>query len=401
MHLNLTLPFALFLSLPAMAQWTPLATGMSSNRSLCELNGDLYCASYTTGVKKSVNGTGPFVTMNNGLPSTGGIFYVQSVGSDGTYVFAGTESGIYRSADGGANWTNANGSLSASPSVYANKFFSFDGTILAVFAGSVGQGGGIWRSGNGGDTWLVGHSGMGSNVVVNHITRVGTTLWASTSVGIYTSIDNAQNWTADPTVNYATYSLASVNNTLVIACTYGMRYSTNGGTIWLDATGDPSAPTEGELTAFDGMLYTLLPSPDGCLRSTNNGQTWAPYNDGFGVVDASAQEEFLVAGNMLYCTALFDVYSIVSTGNAVNDVPSTTAAVLPTVFEDGFFVRDNTQDGTLMLLDAAGRTVRTVRLSAASTQWIDRAGLASGTYRAILRNGPSGHTIPLGTLIAR
>lgn len=143
MRLNLTLAIAVLLSCQLSAQWTPLATGMTSNRSLCELNGDLYCASYTTGVKKSLNGVGPFTVVNNGLPNTGGIYYVQSVGTDGTYVFAGTESGIYRSGDGGANWTNSNGTLAASPSVYANKFFSFGGTLLAVFAGSVGQGGGI------------------------------------------------------------------------------------------------------------------------------------------------------------------------------------------------------------------------------------------------------------------
>lgn len=400
MRLNLTLP-CLLIGFHLSAQWSPLSAGISSNRSLCELDNDLYCASYTSGVKKSDNGTGPFTTVNNGLPSSGGVYYVQSVGTDGTYVFAGTESGIYRSDNGGTSWTIANGTLTASATVYANKFFAFDGSLLAVFAGSVGQGGGIWRTGNGGDTWLIGHSGMGSNVSVNHVTKVGNTLWASTSVGLYTSTDNAQNWTPSPSVNYAVFSLASLNNTLVIACTYGMRYSTNGGSVWSDATGDPSAPTKGELTAFDGMLYTLLPSPDGCLRSTNNGASWSSYNTGFGVVDASAQEEFLVAGNTLYCTALFDLYSITATGNGIAGEQPEPLSVFPTTFENGFNIRNNNVEGMLLLIDATGRTVRSMRLLPAVDQWIDRGELPAGRYHVVVQDRRSGVPCSVGTLVAR
>lgn len=400
MRLKLTIP-CLLIGFHMSAQWAPLSAGISSNRSLCELDNDLYCASYTSGVKKSDNGTGPFMSVNNGLPNTGGIYYVQSVGTDGTYLFAGTESGIYRSDNGGTSWTVANGTLAASPTVYANKFFAFGGNILAVFTGSIAEGGGIWRSGNAGDTWLIGHSGMGSNVAVNHITQVGNTLWASTSVGLYTSTDNAQNWTPSPSVNYTVFSLASLNNTLVIACTYGMRYSTNGGSVWLDASGDPSAPIKGELTAFDGMLYTLLPSPDGCMRSTNSGATWSDYNTGFGVVDASAQEEFLVAGNTLYCAALFDLYSITATGNGIAGERSAPLSVFPSTFEDGFNIRNNYVDGHLVLMDLAGRTVRSVRVLPGADQWIEREGLPAGAYPVFVLDRRSGERTALGTLIAQ
>ena len=401
MRLTLTLPSALLLTFHLSAQWTPLSSGMMSNRSLCADEGDLYCATYTNGVKKSEGGTGPFTAVNNGLPSVGGIIYAQSVGSDGAYIYAGTESGIYRSSDGGANWDNINGTLAASSVVYANKFFAIGSEIMAVFDGSIGQGGGIWRSGNFGNTWLIGNSGMGSNVVVHHLTQVGGTLWASTSTGLYTSTDNAQNWTVHPTVNYAVYSLASLNNTLVIASSYGMRYSTNGGTSWLDATGDPTAPTDGELVAFDGMLFTLLTSPTGCLRSMDNGATWSAYNDGFTVVDAQAQEEFLVMGNTLYCTALFDVYSLASTGNGINENSTPTASVFPTVFEDGFTLRNNGADGTLLLMDADGRLIRSIRAGARSDLHVDRNGLAAGPYHAFFQRNGEATRFVVGTVIAR
>jgi len=401
MRLNLALSATLLVTTQLCAQWTPLVTGMLSNRSLCEDGGDLYCATYPNGVKKSVGGTGPFTAVNNGLPMSGGNYFVQSVGTDGTYLYAGSESGIYRSADGGANWSNINGSLTASTAVYANKFFAFDGNIMAVFAGSIAQGGGIWRSGNSGDTWLIGYSGMGSNVVVNHLTQVGNTLWASTSVGLYTSTDDAQNWTAHPTVNYAVYGLASFDNTLVIASNFGMRYSTNGGTSWLDGTGDPVAPTNGELVAFDGMFFALLTAPTGCLRSTDGGVTWAAYNDGFSVVDAQAQEEFLVAGNTLYCSALFDIYSVASSGNGIGAyVPSARPTLFPTAFTQEFTLLGNTMNGDLILIDGNGRTARRVPVSAEASYTVDRGELAAGAYRAIIHDRLSGKRYFLGTLIA-
>lgn len=401
MRLTFSLSSALLITFHLSAQWTPLSTGMFSNRSLCADEGDLYCATYTNGVKKSVGGTGPFTAVNNGLPDVGGIIYAQSVGSDGAYIYAGTESGIYRSGDNGASWANINGTLTASATVYANKFFALGGEIMAVFDGSIGQGGGIWRSGNFGNTWLIGHSGMGSNVAVNHLTQVGATLWASTSVGLFTSTDNAQNWTPHPTVNYAVYSLASLNNTLVIASSFGMRYSTNGGTSWLDATGDPSSPTDGELVAFDGMLFTVLTAPTGCLRSMDNGVTWSPYNTGFSDVDAQAQEEFLVAGNTLYCTALFDIYSLAATGNGINEPSAQAASIFPTVFEDGFTFQNKGDRGTLLLLDAEGRLIRSIRAGAGTNLRVDRNGLSAGPYHALFQRDGEGSRSLVGTVIAR
>lgn len=401
MRLIFTLPSVLLLTFNICAQWTPLSTGMLSSRSLCSHQGDLYCATFPNGVKKSEAGTGPFTAVNNGLPLMGVNYFVQSVGSDGAYLYAGTESGIYRSGDAGDSWDNINGTLAASSTVHANKFFAVGNSILAVFAGSIAQGGGIWRSGNFGNTWLIGNSGMGGNVVVNHLTQVGGTLWASTSVGLYTSTDNAQNWTAHPTVNYAVYSLASLGNTLAIACTYGMRYSTNGGVSWLDATGDPSAPIDGELVAFDGMFFTVLTSPTGCLRSTDQGATWSDYNEGFSEVDAQAQEEFLVVGNTLYCTALFDIYSVESTGNGLGeDGPTPSGSLFPTVFSENFTLSGNTVDGNLVLIDSNGRTARSVPVFAGANRTVDRGDLAAGAYRAVVCDRLSGKRYFLGTLIA-
>ena len=383
----------------ALAQWNPLATGMLSSRSMTSNNGDLYVATYPNGVKKSVGGTGPFTAVNTGLPVNGTNYFVQSVGTDGAYLYAGTESGIYRSASGTDTWSTINGSLTASTSVYANKFFSIGSNILAVFTGTIAQGGGIWRSSTFGNSWNLGHSGMGSNVEVYHITQVGGVLYASTSVGIYTSADDAQSWTALPSVNYTTYSLAAIGNRLVIACTFGIRYSTDNGNSWIDATGDPGNPTKGELIAFDGILYCVL-NQVGCLRSLDNGTTWSDWNTGFSIVDAQAQEEFFPNGNTLYCTALFDIYTLTASGSAINDgTRPQQASIFPTLVDNGFTVRGCEERGLFRLIDSTGRSVRDIPLQAKTDFWIERGTLLPGVYSAVHMALNSGTVVRLGRVV--
>ena len=388
---------------PIAAQWTPLTGGgvVQSIRSMTHAGTDLYAATYPSGVKKSTNGGTLWDPANTGLPTSGANVFCESVGYNGTYLFAGTQSGIYRSNDGAANWEAANGTLTASSTVFANKWFVNDGITMAIFSGSIANGGGIWRTGNNGTSWSIGHSGMGSNVVVHHVTPVGTTLWASTSVGLYTSPDNGLNWTVHPSVNYATYSLAQVGSDLVILSNFGYRYSTNGGTSWNDATGDPASPTEGELVAYDGILYANTGGAGGCLMSVDNGQSWAAFNTGLGAIDQASLEEFHVAGTKLYVTALFEIYYITGLGTAAQDLASTERVVVfPTLFEDSFTISMSTTMLLEMeLSDARGALVRRF-LTQGPTTVVMREQLNAGTYR--LRGiDRSGRLHDLGAVIAR
>jgi len=400
MRKTLTLS-AIVISAALHAQWTPLSVSTMTNRSFCQKGGDLYCASFPAGIKKSAGGTGPWTAVNTGLPVNGSNYYVQSVGTDGTNLYAGTESGVYRSTNNGTNWSSINGTLTASATVYANKFFSTGPNfLLVIFEGTIGQGGGIWRTLTNGDSWLIGHSGMASNAKVNHVTQVGGTLWASTSVGLYTSTDNAQNWTAHPAVNYTVYGLASGNGALVIASTFGIRYSTNGGTSWQDATGGPGSPTDGEVVFFDGKFFALL-NGVGCLRSVNNGAAWSDFNTGFGTVDAAAQEEFCATTNTLYCTALFDVYALAATSTSVPEAVGSGVVLFPTAFDEGFTLSGATVRGDLLLIDGAGRPCLSQRIVPGGDQRIMRNGLAPGIYRAVVIDRTNGARSVVGTVVAR
>ena len=395
----ITLALALSATFTSFAQWVPLTTGQLSNRSMTNDGTANYVAAYTHGVNKALNGSSTWGLVNTGLPMSGSTVYVQSVGWNGSYLFAGTESGIYRSNNGGSNWTAANGTLTASSTVYANKFYTFGGITMAAFAGTIAAGGGVYRTNNNGNTWNIGHSGMGSNVEVYNLTNVGTTLWASTSTGLWKSIDNGLNWSAWAPVNYTVYALTSWGTRLVIISTFGIRYSTDGGTVWTDATGDVNNPTKGELIAFDGKVFALLPAPTGCERSLDGGATWTAYNTGFSVVDAQAQEEFYDIGYNLYCTALFDVYSITGTSTSVQEALVGGLRIAPTVFTEGFTLV-GAPAGELRLIDAVGRTARSMAINANDNTWIDRGDLANGTYQVLVIDRTSGVAQHIGRVVA-
>ncbi|MCC7501853.1 MAG: hypothetical protein IT229_04945, partial [Flavobacteriales bacterium] len=340
------------------AAWNPLGSGLISSRSMTSHAGDLYVACFPTGIQKSINGGTSWTQVNTGLPQSAGNYYVRSVGSNGTWLFVGTESGVYRSDNGGATWANTNGSLTASSTVYANRFYTFGGVTMAMFAGTIANGGGIWRTSTG-SSWSIGHSGMGSNAVVNHLKQVGNSLYASTSVGLFKSLDNGLSWTAVASANYATFALAESNGNLVINCTFGIRYSTNNGASWFDATGDPSNPTAGDLMAFDGKVYALCPSPTGCLISYDQGVTWAAFNSGFGAADAISQDELYTDGTTLYCLAILDIYSIDGVGQGIPNSARTKALLYPSPAVNGFWLElaNPLEQGQLVMLDAMGREV--------------------------------------------
>ncbi len=385
--------FLLFPSLFATAQWTPLATtGVTTTRSMASASGALYAATYPSGVKKSTDAGDNWSPVNTGLPQSGANYFVESVGYNGSYLFAGTQSGIYRSNDGGASWSSSNGTLTASNTVNANKFYVFAGVTMAVFNGDIISGGGIWRTANNGTTWTIGHSGMGSNAKVFNMAVNGATLYASTNVGLYTSIDNGLSWQPSASMNYACYGIAVNGNNLIALTAFGYRYSTNGGSVWTDATGDPASPVGGEIAVFDGKIYATVvtsgTTTSDVLVSTTNGATWVSASTAIGPIDITALNEFLVDGGLMYLGALFDIYFTTDLNVGIGHTTGAqTVRILPTLFSDGFVVEglEGAVPGRLELMDVWGRIVSVQAVNTTRVR-IERGMLSSGAYSVLLHD---------------
>lgn len=232
-------------------------------------------------------------------------------------VYAGTDTqGIYKSTDGGLNWTAANHGIdrarisdiiasgpnvlaaaSSSCSTFTNIFKStdngttwtptsgLDGKVVEAFAikGSViyatnglGLGGdGVWRSTDNGNTWQVVSSPIknGGEMIVSDnaiIVAEDNFIWRST--------DDGASW--DVVEQFAltgTSSFARAGTKLFAAQNSGMETSTDNGASW------SFSPFAGGAYSFSSNGTTIyLGSSSKVFKSTDFGTTWTDVSTGLG-----------------------------------------------------------------------------------------------------------------------
>jgi hypothetical protein len=161
---------------------------------------------------------GVFTSTNNGIfwrfgtPGESG--YCLSFGTCGDYLFAGTASGIYRSALDGRFWSQMNNGLNY------GWIESIVSTGNTVFIGTFQ--GGVFRSTNFGQSWEP--KGL-SGKIVNALLVYNLILLAGTNDGVYVSSNNGESWTSfsQGLNNMVIYSLLKAGNYI---------YAGTGDLIW-------------------------------------------------------------------------------------------------------------------------------------------------------------------------
>lgn len=397
-------------SLLVGAQWNPYNTDpYQSFFSVTTGPGAIYAVSYGQGVIKSTDSGVVWNPSNTGLSAT--LSDIQSVYYNGTNLYCGTHQGVYRSTNAGANWSIANTGLpAASSSNYAKKFFKFGTTTFAIQSAQIGGGvGGVWRTTDNGDNWYSGNGGLSSNMIVYQIAAAGGTLYVATSVGIYTSTNLGISWSLFSNSNFATYGIQGTAARIVAITTFGYRYRNMQPTVgaWVDATGDPSTPTAGELILYDSKYWAMTGGGSSTiLRSTDNGATYSAYTTGLQGADVIAQYCWHASGNTLFLGALGKLYGTPGTTTGVDEATEASNKLpvpYPTVFTDAFTVDLTEQPAhmELSLVDATGREVeRRTDLPAAPVRF-ERGTLPAGTYRVLLIDGRKGTRSVLGAVIAQ
>jgi uncharacterized protein (TIGR03437 family) len=226
---------------------------------------------------------------------------------DNNTVYIGAaEGGVWKTADGGANWTPltddqpsiANGAIALDP---ANPDIVYVGTGEENFSGDSYYGAGILKSTDGGQTWtnIVGpflRAVIGSMAI--HPSN-GQVLLCTTSTGIWRSEDGAANWTRvlsgvgtfvlfDPTNGDIAY--AALGNTGGSTLN-GVYKSTDGGITWSPSNGSGAnaIPSQGtgriSMAIANSSTNTLFASIEntatgssgrllGIWKTTDGGQTW-------------------------------------------------------------------------------------------------------------------------------
>ena len=267
------------------ASWSfePFSDGAYSFSS----NGSTIYLGSNSKVFKSTDVGATWIDVSNGLGKGG----IQALLFDGTNLFAGTpadSAGVYRSTNDGQSWAPAGAGLPTGKTI--RSLISFE---AYVFAGTEGDG--IYRSSDHGDSWAktdVNNTLLAQELVFAFCTK-DNALFAGAGNGIYKSTDGGATFermlNGFPTnINVFAWSLTASGGNVVAAVTVlfspsealdGIFYSPDDGGTWHQAT-LPIVPTAVTAVASDGssLAYAALfgqsSSVKGLYKSTDAGVTW-------------------------------------------------------------------------------------------------------------------------------
>ncbi len=209
----------------------------------------MFCRDYpATGIERSTDGGATWSEIYSGLPPFG---TVSSMVSAGGALFTVNEK-VYGSTDNGDTWARVDTALGVF--VYMTNITKIGGSLFAY-----GQG--IARSTDNGATWALADTGIPAFFGVTSVTVVGSTLFAGGGFPVknYKSTDNGDTWTAIatlPSSSSASQLLGFGNDLFACGENNGIFISTNLGTSWTNiSTGLPSPNFRYSLAIHNGMMY--------------------------------------------------------------------------------------------------------------------------------------------------
>lgn len=234
-----------------------------------------YAAGAASGLFKSTDGGANWTRIDSGLPNR----RVGALGVSATsaqVVFVAVEGGLYRSANGGTSWEPANDNLNDSAiQVIANH--PQNGAIL--YAGT--RFGGLFRSLDSGTNWSAVNGGL-SNTNVRALAFdpfFPDTLYAGTADGIFRTTNGGSSWSATSTglTDRDVRSLAVARgdaDTLYAGTLSGVYRSLDSAAHWSAAQGSLPAGTILDLSVDSLDPNRVLAVGGGLYTTTNGGTDW-------------------------------------------------------------------------------------------------------------------------------
>ena len=210
-------------------------------------------------------------------------------------IYASTDTGIYRSTNGGTNWSKRAGTGLSGSAANAMAVDPANSSIVYVGVFS-----GLLKSTDGGDNWttvVITPQAVLSVFSIVFDPSTPSTMYVGGSTGVFKSTDNASTW--NPQNNFGVQGNPNVralaidptSPSTIYAGTFGngLFKSTNGGGVWTASnTGMGGiSPTFIGVVVIDptntSTIYTghgTTPSGGGINKSTNGGASWSPLTTG-------------------------------------------------------------------------------------------------------------------------
>ena len=269
----------------------------------------LFTGSFGNGIFESVNLGAKWINNSSGLFNAN-LLYVYSFTSDGNYLFAGTQNGVYRTPANIQSWVPSNSGIE-NTIVLALTFISKSTNNTKYLI--AGTSNGIYISTNSGVNWSASSLTYWVSALA-YKTKNGNSLFATTSGnGVYRSDDFGATWvnisSSLPASLLAEDVLVVDNKIIISTYQYGVYLSTNNGSSWtlinngLPTNGSNPIDTR-SLTFFDNNLY--VGTNYGVYKSTNYGTKWTAVNTGLDVTKIYSFGYNLFAGTTYAIFASFD-----------------------------------------------------------------------------------------------
>ena len=171
-----------------------------SGRALHSAGSQLYVGSGGGGVQRSSDNGATWVLKNDGLVSKN----ILDFASTGNAIFAGTDDGVYASANNGDNWTKKTGEMAMVRTLHGNGNVIYAGTYDGLF-----------ESSDVGETWTRISTAL-PDQSVSAIANLGSVLFAATQFnGLYQTPDSGNSW--EKVNSEYVQDLAVLNNHLFIS----------------------------------------------------------------------------------------------------------------------------------------------------------------------------------------
>ncbi|HKU76355.1 MAG TPA: SBBP repeat-containing protein [Pyrinomonadaceae bacterium] len=296
-------------------------------------------------------------------------------------VYAGTQTGVFKTTNGGRTWTAINNGLGANKNVTAMVINPSAPATLYLAIGGFQSGTGVYKSTDSGATWALRNTGLINTDLLSlaivpsspNTLYLGVSFCCVPSSHIYKTTDGADNWAPIPdappqvptsiVVDPLDHATIYVSDTVFPGAVYK---STNSGSTWqkFDVVANTVVRSVAVSPHTAGLVFAS--TDQGVFKSVNGGANWTPLPNRSGKIyfDPVSPTTVYLLSN--FFTAQLGVFKSTDTGqtwtvmNKGLGTPSPTVMVIDPLKPSTIYLANSSAsafDAFVTKINAAGNSV--------------------------------------------